>query len=70
MADETATVCIANIGPKQRQMRMRFGTVLWVISVALATLLIGFHTGRLWRIGLFLPLWMGAVGVFQARDRT
>jgi hypothetical protein len=23
-----------------------------------------------WRLGLFLPIWLGALGVFQARDKT
>lgn len=38
------------------------------VSVALALILIG--VPRPWRLTLFLPFWMGALGVFQARANT
>lgn len=37
-------------------------------GIALALILAG--VDRWWRIGLFLPFWIGALGVFQAREKT
>jgi hypothetical protein len=28
------------------------------------------HASRGWRVVLFVPLWLAALGVFQARDKT
>jgi hypothetical protein len=67
---ETAAVCIANIGPRERRKRMRFGVVLLVAGAGLAALLVGLQADRLWRLLLFLPFWAGAVGVLQAREKT
>lgn len=67
---ETAAVCIANIGPRERRKRMTFGVTLLVAGVVVAAFLVGFHADRLWRLLLFLPFWAGAVGVLQAREKT
>jgi hypothetical protein len=67
---ETATVCIVNIGPKERRKRMTLGVALLVAGAGLAALLLGLQAGRLWRLLVFLPFWAGAVGVLQARERT
>lgn len=69
-ASETAAVCIANIGPRERRRRMRFGVVLLVTGAGLAALLVGIDAHRLWRLLLFLPFWAGAVGLLQAREKT
>lgn len=69
-AGETAAACIANIGPRERRKRMRFGVVLLVAGAGLAALLVGLQVDRLWRLLSFLPFWAGAVGVLQARERT
>ena len=39
-----------------------------VFGVALALILT--DISRWWRIGLFLPFWMGALGLFQAKEKT
>lgn len=67
---ETAAVCIANIGPRERRKRMTFGVTLLVAGGVAAALLVGFRADRLWRLLLFLPFWAGAVGVLQAREKT
>jgi hypothetical protein len=40
--------------------------------VAALSAVILFTTGapKPWRLGLFLPIWLGALGVFQAREKT
>lgn len=62
--------CTPNIGPRERRKRMHFGLVmLGVGAVALAALAAA-GLPRLWRLALFLPFWAGALGVFQAREKT
>lgn len=67
---EIGAVCIANIGPRERRKRMRFGVALLVVGAGLAVVLVGLQADRLWRLVLFLPFWLGAVGVLQAREKT
>ena len=63
-------VCIANIGPLEQQRRFRFGVVMFVISLAVAALLIFTGVDRGWRLGLFVPFYLAAVGFFQAHEKT
>jgi hypothetical protein len=69
-APSTVEVCAVNIGPAERAKRMRFGLVALALSVGLAALLIGLKAPRLARSGLFLPLLVAGIGVFQAREKT
>lgn len=64
------TPCIPNIGPQQRRKRLLFGVVLLAIGTAAAVLLIATSVHPGWRLPLFLLFWGGAVGVFQAREKT
>ncbi len=65
-----ATACIPNIGPRQRQRRMMVGLVLSAVTVALAAFLLVGEVPRVWRVLLFAPALMAALGVFQAREQT
>jgi hypothetical protein len=67
---ESETVCIANIGPRERRKRLIFGTVSLALSVVIAAALVlrGVPIG--WRVGLFLPLLSAALGFFQWREKT
>lgn len=65
-----AEACIANIGPRERQRRMRIGVVSLVGGVCFAAILVGIEAHWLWRLFLFLPFWAGAVGILQAREKT
>lgn len=61
---------VPNIGPGQRRRRLLLGLVAWAAAaVALAALLV-FDANRAARLGLLLPLWLGAVGFFQCREKT
>ncbi len=66
----TPSVCIANIGPRGRRRRMRVGVVLLVLGGVAAFFLLQSHAPRLWRVALFLPFWVGGLGLFQATGRT
>ncbi len=59
-----------NIGPRERRKRLIMGVVTLGVSGAIALTLILADVGRWWRIGLFFPFWLGALGVFQARENT
>jgi hypothetical protein len=61
---------IPNIGPRGREHRLRFGLVAIGVALvgAMAMLMLG--APRAGRAVVFIPLWIGALGVFQARDKT
>jgi hypothetical protein len=61
---------VANIGPRERRKRLVFGMAAIGIGAVIALLLILIHAPLAWRLPLFLPLFAGALGVFQARDKT
>ena len=66
----TLLLVIPNIGPRGRASRMRFGIVGLGVAVALAIVLLALGAPRGWRAVVFVPLWIGALGVLQARDKT
>lgn len=60
----------ANIGPQERQKRFRFGGAALGVSVVFAALLVAAGIRPMWRLAVFLPLFVAALGFFQARDGT
>ena len=65
-----ASVCIANIGPRERRKRLVFGIVPLAASVVISFLFVFYRVQPVLRLPLFVPLYLGALGFFQARDRT
>ena len=65
-----ASVCIANIGPRERRKRLVFGIVALAASVVISFLFVFYRVQPVLRLPLFVPLYLGALGFFQARDRT
>ena len=61
---------LANIGPKESRKRLLMGIAMLALGVVLAVIFT--HTGvsRGWRAVLFLPFWMGTLGISQARKKT
>ena len=68
--EETRDVCIANIGPAERQKRLRFGIQQFTVTLVILAVLIFLHVNPLWRLPLLFMFWAAAVGYFQARDKT
>jgi len=68
--DAPGAVCIPNIGRRERGRRLTFGVAFLCVGVVLAVLLVGTGARVVWRLPLFLPLWIGALGLLQARDKT
>ncbi|HEY3745426.1 MAG TPA: hypothetical protein VGL17_04245 [Gemmatimonadaceae bacterium] len=62
--------CIANIGPRERQKRLIFGVTALFLSVVISAIFVIEGVRPIWRLVLFVPLFTGALGFFQARDRT
>jgi hypothetical protein len=67
---ESNAVCIANIGPRERRRRLTFGILGLGVSAAAAAALIVSGVAVWWRLGLFLPLMIAALGFFQWREQT
>jgi hypothetical protein len=61
---------VANIGAGERRKRLVFGVAAIGIGAVLAILLVSIEAPLLWRLPLFLPFFAGALGFFQARDKT
>jgi hypothetical protein len=61
---------VANIGPRGQQQRLRLGIFALVADALLAGVLFGLGAPRGWRLVLFPPLWIAALGFFQSRDKT
>jgi hypothetical protein len=49
---------------------MQFGSAFLVVGGVVAVVLFGQHAPRVWRMALFLPFWLGALGVLQAMGKT
>ena len=59
-----------NIGPKEARKRLAVGIVMLFVGAVAAVLLIRSDLSRWWRIVLFFPFWMGALGFFQDSEKT
>jgi hypothetical protein len=66
---ETVHVC-ENIGPKERKMRNRVGVVGVALTFLTAAALLETHAWWPLRFLVALPMFVGAMGFFQARAHT
>lgn len=62
--------CVPNLGPRAQRKRLVFGIAALGASVVIAPILVLAHVPLAWRLLLFVPFYLGALGVFQARDKT
>ncbi len=61
---------VVNIGPRESRKRLFMGSLMLVVGIGLAAALISVGVDRWWRVFLFFPFWMGALGLFQAQEKT
>ena len=61
---------VANIGPEGQKTRLRGGLIALAVGLAGAAVLVWSGINPWWRLVLFLPFWQGALGVFQALNKT
>jgi len=59
-----------NLGVSGRRQRLLMGVVFTAIAVGGAALMIAIGLPRGARVALFLPFYLGAVGLWQYRDHT
>jgi hypothetical protein len=59
-----------NIGPKERQKRLISGIVLVTIGLAITAILMIFRVAWWYRLPVMVPYYLGALGIFQAREKT
>ncbi len=64
-----ATSC-ENIGPRQRQARIRIGIGLLLLGDLLAVALVVLHADRALRLVVLAPFVAGSISLFQVRART
>jgi hypothetical protein len=68
--DQSPSAQIANIGTQERRKRFTWGVVASGVGVVIAVLLVMIGAPLIWRMPLFLIFYVGALGIFQARDKT
>jgi hypothetical protein len=61
---------LANIGPKETRKRLFMGVAMLTAGVDLAIIFAHAGVSRGWYALLFLPFWMGTLGISQARKKT
>ena len=59
-----------NLGPKETRKRLLMGALMLAVGFGIAIALVLAGVNPWWRIGLFLPFWMAALGFFQAKEKT
>lgn len=67
---EIGEVCIANISPFERKIRLKFSVRQFVITLIILGVMIALHLNPLWRLLLFFLFSASTVSYFQARDKT
>ena len=61
---------LVNIGPKEARKRLLMGVAMLATGVVLAVIFTHADVSRGWYAVLFLPFWMGTLGISQARKKT
>ena len=62
--------CDMNLGPRQRHQRLMSGFVMGAVAIVAAVLLLALDAPRLWRLALFAPIVVSALGFIQYRAKT
>lgn len=62
--------CVANISPRERQIRLQFAIRQFIVTIVILGILIALHLDPLWRLLLFFLFSASTVSYFQARDKT
>jgi hypothetical protein len=63
-------ICIANIGGRQRFIRLAFGVAMAAAAGAVAGVMVTAGAPRLLRLLIAPLVWLSAVGLLQYRGRT
>ncbi|MGA9996508.1 MAG: hypothetical protein WBP93_13915 [Pyrinomonadaceae bacterium] len=69
MLESTAAEA-ANIGPREQRKRRVMGIVALAAGAALVFVLVAWNEPRWLRLFVFFPIWIAALGFFQAKEKT
>lgn len=61
---------LPNIGPGVRRHRLLQGVTMLMMGIGVALMLFGLRAGPYFRLLVFVPLWLGALGLLQWRAHT
>jgi hypothetical protein len=61
---------VINIGPRESRKRRVMGIAGLAAGALLAFALVALDAPRLSRLFVFFPIWLAALGLFQAREKT
>jgi len=61
---------LANIGPKEIRKRVVMGVAMLAVGIVVAVIFAHADVSPGWYAALFLPFWMGTLGISQARKKT
>lgn len=67
---ENGEVCIPNISPFERKLRLRFAIRQFVITLIILGAMIALQLHPLWRLLLFFMFSASTVSFFQVLDKT
>jgi hypothetical protein len=67
---EIRGVCIANISPFERKIRLKFAIRQFVITFIILGAMVALHLNPLWRLLLFFLFSASTVSYFQTLDKT
>lgn len=59
-----------NLGPRESRKRLVFGLAMLALGAGLIAALVVLHVGWTWRLVLFFPFWLAALGLIEAREKT
>jgi hypothetical protein len=61
---------LANIGPKEVRKRQFMGVAMIALGIVVAIVFSRADMSGGWYAALFLPFWIGTLGISQARKKT
>ncbi|OYD07466.1 hypothetical protein [Paludifilum halophilum] len=63
-------LCLPNIGPRGRRWRYWMAGINFVMVAATVAVSVSANWSFWIHFALFIPIWMGCLGFFQAREKT
>jgi hypothetical protein len=69
-ADAKGSEPLANIGPRESWKRRALGIAALIAGAVLVFSLFVINAPRAYRLLVFFPMWIAALGLFQAKERT
>lgn len=67
---EIGEVCIANISPREREIRRQFAIRQFIVALVILAIMIALQLDPVWRLLLFFLFSASTSSFFQARDKT